>query len=142
MSGVTSARWLIPCQRVRSGSSSVTAMHRCYAHRFRVRSSRMSPAEVSFDDLLLVMAGAVAVRLLLGLVPRVPIPSSGLEIAAGIVIGPALLGWVSNDAVINVFAKLGVALLLFLAGLELDFRKLRGQPLQLALLAFAASLVI
>ncbi|MDQ1432683.1 MAG: hypothetical protein QOF40_3285, partial [Actinomycetota bacterium] len=31
----------------------------------------MSPAEVSFDDLLLVMAVAVAVPLLLGLVPRV-----------------------------------------------------------------------
>jgi Kef-type K+ transport system membrane component KefB len=102
----------------------------------------MSPADISFDDLLLVMAVAVAVPLLLGLVPRVPIPSSVLEIAAGILIGPAVLGWVNDDSVINVFAKLGVALLLFLAGLELDFRKLRGQPLKLALLAFAASLVI
>ena len=90
----------------------------------------MSPADISFDDLLLVMVVAVAVPLLLGLVPRVPIPSSVLEIAAGILIGPAVLDWVSDDSVINVFAKLGVALLLFLAGLELDFRKLRGRPLR------------
>ena len=102
----------------------------------------MSPAEISFDDLFLVMVIAVAVPLLLGLVPRVPIPSSVLEIAAGILIGPAVLGWVSDDSVINVFAKLGVALLLFLAGLELDFRKLRGHPLKLALLAFGASLAL
>jgi len=47
-----------------------------------------------------------------------------------------------DDSVISVFAKLGVALLLFLAGLELDFRKLRGHPLELALPAFVASLVI
>ena len=102
----------------------------------------MSPADVSFDDLLLVMAVAVAVPLLLGLVPRVPIPSSVLEIAAGILIGPAVLGWVSSDAVITVFARLGVALLLFLAGLELDFAKLRGRPLKLGLYGFAASLAI
>src|SRR5256885_15167060 len=88
------------------------------------------------------MVVAVAVPLLLGLVPRVPIPSSVLEIMAGIVIGPALLDWVSDDRVINVFAKLGVALLLFLAGLGLDFGKLRGRPLMLGVVSFVASLLI
>ena len=102
----------------------------------------MSPSDINFDDLLLVMVVAVAVPLLLGLVPRVPIPSSVLEIAAGILIGPAVLNWVSDDSVIIVFAKLGVALLLFLAGLELDFVALRGRPLRLGLLGFGASLLI
>jgi Kef-type K+ transport system membrane component KefB len=41
-----------------------------------------------------------------------------------------------------VFAKLGVAILLFLAGLELDFAKLRGRPLKLGIWAFVLSLVI
>jgi Kef-type K+ transport system membrane component KefB len=102
----------------------------------------VSVADVSFDDILLVMVVAVAVPLLLGLFPRLPVPSSVLEIAAGILIGPAVLDWVSDDKVINVFAKLGVALLLFLAGLELDFAKLRGRPLQLGLVSFVASLGI
>ncbi len=102
----------------------------------------MSPADVHFDDLLLVMVVAVLVPLLLGLVPRVPIPSSVFEIGAGILIGPAVLDWVSDDSVINVFARLGVALLLFLAGLELDFDKLRGRPLSIALWGFVASLAI
>jgi Kef-type K+ transport system membrane component KefB len=98
--------------------------------------------EINFDDILLVMVVAVAVPLVLGLVPRIPIPSSVIEIAAGIVIGPAVLDWVSDDSVINVFAKLGVALLLFLAGLELDFAKLRGRPLRLGLISFVASLLV
>jgi Kef-type K+ transport system membrane component KefB len=100
------------------------------------------PSDISFDDVLLVMVVAVAVPLLLGLFPRVPIPSSVLEIAAGILIGPAVLNWVSDDTVIKTFAKLGVALLLFLAGLEMDFRKLRGRPLQLGLLGYGASLLL
>jgi Kef-type K+ transport system membrane component KefB len=49
---------------------------------------------------------------------------------------------VTDDAVITVFSQLGVALLLFLAGLELDFDKLRGRPLVLGLIGFAASLLI
>jgi Kef-type K+ transport system membrane component KefB len=102
----------------------------------------VSPSEISFDDILLVMVVAVAVPLLLGLLPRVPIPSSVLEIAAGILIGPAVLDWVSDNSVINVFAKLGVALLLFLAGLELDFVRLRGRPLRLALVSFVFSLAV
>ena len=102
----------------------------------------MHASDIAFDDVLLVMAAAVAVPLLLGLVPRLPIPSSVVEILAGILIGPALLDWVSDDTVVDVFAKLGVALLLFLAGLEIDFAKLRGRPLQLGLLSFAASLAL
>jgi Kef-type K+ transport system membrane component KefB len=98
--------------------------------------------DVQFDDLLLVMTVAVLVPLVLGLFPKVPIPSSVLEIFAGIIIGPAVLDWVSDDAVIKVFAKLGVALLLFLAGLEIDFDRLRGRPLTTALWGFAASLAI
>jgi Kef-type K+ transport system membrane component KefB len=58
------------------------------------------------------------------------------------VIGPALLNWVTDDQVLSIFSQLGVALLLFLAGLELDFAKLRGRPLQLGLVGFVASLVI
>ena len=43
------------------------------------------------------------------------------------------------DRAIEVLAKLGVAFLLFLAGLELDFDQLRGHPLRFGLIVFAAS---
>ncbi len=97
---------------------------------------------LAFDDVMIVMIAAVAVPLLLGLAPSLPIPSSVLEIVAGILLGPALLNWVTDDAVITVFSQLGVALLLFLAGLELDFRELRGRPLKLGLIGFVASLLV
>jgi len=98
--------------------------------------------DVSFDDLLAVMALAVLIPLVLGLFPKLPIPSSVVEISAGILVGPALLDLVRADATIQVFAKLGVAILLFLAGLELDFGKLRGRPLKLGIWAYVLSLVI
>jgi Kef-type K+ transport system membrane component KefB len=97
---------------------------------------------LAFDDVMIVMIAAVAVPLLLGLAPSLPIPSSVVEIAAGILLGPAVLNWVADDTVVTVFSQLGVALLLFLAGLELDFRKLRGRPLKLGLIGFVVSLVV
>jgi len=99
--------------------------------------------EVSFDGVLLVMVVAVAIPLLLALAPRLPVPPSVVEILAGIVIGPAVLGLVEpSDDVIRVMAKLGVAFLLFLAGLELDFDIIRGRPLKLGLQSFALSVAL
>ena len=80
--------------------------------------------------------------LAIALVPGLRLPSAVLEIVAGIIVGPAVLGWVEPDAVIRVFALFGLALLLFLAGLEIDFDHLRGRPLRLAGLGFALSFVI
>lgn len=45
-------------------------------------------------------------------------------ILAGIVIGPELLGLVGNSEVITAFQELGVALLLFIVGLEIDLSKI------------------
>ncbi len=86
----------------------------------------------SFDGALVIVAVAFAAPFLLGLFPRVRLPSVVLEIVAGIVIGPAVLGLVEVDVVIEVLALLGLAFLLFLAGLEIDFNRLRGRLLRLA----------
>jgi Kef-type K+ transport system membrane component KefB len=93
----------------------------------------------SFDDLLIVVAVAFAAPFVLGLFPRVRLPSVVLEIVAGIVIGPAVLGIVEIDASIEVLALIGLAFVLFLAGLEIEFEKLRGHVLGLAGLGFALS---
>ena len=99
--------------------------------------------DVDFSGVLLVMGVAVAIPLLLALTPRLPVPPSVVEILAGVVIGPALLGLVEpSDEVIRVMAKLGVAFLLFLAGLELDFDIIRGRPLKLGLQSFVLSVIL
>jgi Kef-type K+ transport system membrane component KefB len=96
----------------------------------------------SFTNLLIVMVVAFGAPLLLGLFPRLLLPSVVLEIVAGIVVGPSVLGWVEVDEAVEVVALLGLAFVLFLAGLEIEFEKLRGRVLRLTLVAFAISFAI
>jgi Kef-type K+ transport system membrane component KefB len=96
----------------------------------------------SFDSLLVVVAIAFAAPFLLGLFPSVRLPSPVLEIVAGIVVGPAVLGWAHVDQTVAVMATIGLAFLLFLAGIEIEFGKLRGQVLRLTVIGFALSFVV
>jgi Kef-type K+ transport system membrane component KefB len=82
------------------------------------------------------------VPLLLGFVPGLRLPAVVLEIVAGIVLGPSGLGWIELDAPIEILALLGLAFLLFLAGLEIELDKLRGRLLRVALLGLVASFAI
>ncbi len=95
-----------------------------------------------FSGLLVVVAIAFAVPFVLGLMPRVGLPSVVLEIVLGIVAGPSVLGIVAIDATIEVVALVGLVFLLFLAGLEIEFEHLRGRVLRLAGGAWAASFAI
>ena len=94
---------------------------------------------VHFTNLLIVVAAAFASPLALGLVPALRLPSVVVEILAGIVLGPSVLGWVEVDQAVEVLATIGLAFLLFLAGLEIEFHKLRGRPLALASLGYVCS---
>jgi Kef-type K+ transport system membrane component KefB len=96
----------------------------------------------SFDDLLIVVAIAFAAPFILGLFPSLRLPSPVLEIVAGIVVGPSVLNWAQNDETVAVMATIGLAFLLFLAGIEIEFDKLRGQVLRLTAIGFAVSLAI
>jgi Kef-type K+ transport system membrane component KefB len=74
-----------------------------------------------------------------GLLPRLPVPGPALEVIAGIVVGPSVLGWVRVDAPVLVLSDLGLGMLLFLAGLEIDLDRLRGPLARLAGSAFVVS---
>ena len=97
---------------------------------------------LSFDGLLVIALVAVAVPVVLGLVPRLPIPGPVLEVLAGILIGPAVLGWVHFDAPVQVLSDLGLGMLLFLAGLEIDVGGLREPLGRLAGWAFGVSVLL
>jgi Kef-type K+ transport system membrane component KefB len=98
--------------------------------------------EPGFSGLLIVVAVAFGAPFLLGLFPSLRLPSVVFEIVAGILIGPSVFGWVEVDQTIEVLALIGLAYLLFLAGLEIDFGQLRGRLLRLAALGWAISFTI
>ncbi len=97
-------------------------------------------APVSFTGLLIVALVAFLAPLLLGLSPARRLPWLVIEIVAGIVIGPSVLGWVSLDLPITVLSVIGLAFLLFLSGLEVELERLRGRLLIYVGVAFTASL--
>ena len=91
--------------------------------------------DVEFVNLLAVSVVALLAPLALGLAPALRVPSVVLEIIAGVILGPQVLGWVEVDLPVGIVALLGLAFLLFLAGLEIDVHQLRGTLLRLALWA-------
>jgi len=94
---------------------------------------------VHFTNLLIVVAVGFLAPLALGFFPRVRLPSIVLELVLGIAIGPSVLGWVEPDLAVSILALVGLAFLLFLSGLEIDFERLRGRILRLTSIGFAVS---
>lgn len=52
-------------------------------------------------------------------------PSVLGELIAGVILGPAILGWVQQTSFIHEFSEIGVLVLMFIAGLETDLEQLR-----------------
>jgi Kef-type K+ transport system membrane component KefB len=97
---------------------------------------------VNLGGLLIISVVAFLAPLAVNAVARLRIPSPVLEIVAGIVIGPAVLGWVRVDTPIAVISMLGLSMLLFLAGLEIEIGRLRGRLLRSSAIGLATSLAL
>lgn len=98
----------------------------------------MSPTALS--SFVIVLAVVAAAPILSDLLRRwVTIPSVVIEIAGGILVGPAL-HWVQVGDLIAFLAALGLSTLMFLAGMEIDLPRIKGKPLNRALIGWIASL--
>lgn len=51
------------------------------------------------------------------------------KLLAGILLGPAILGWVQDSHFIHQFGEVGVLLLMFIAGLETDLARVGSRRL-------------
>jgi Kef-type K+ transport system membrane component KefB len=98
--------------------------------------------DVSFTSLAVVAAAGFVAPLALGVVPQLRLPNVVLEIVLGILIGPSVLGWASADEPVQIMALIGLSFLLLIAGLEVDYDRLRGRLLEVTGLGFALSLAI
>ena len=70
------------------------------------------------------------------------VPVVVLELLLGILIGPDILGIAEPDQFIVFFSNLGLGMLFFFAGYEIDFERIRGTPLKLAIIGWLISLVL
>jgi Kef-type K+ transport system membrane component KefB len=68
-------------------------------------------------------------------------PAVVIELLLGVVLGPHVLGFHVSQF-IQFFSDLGLGLLFYFAGYEIDLHRISGEPLRLALLGWALSLVI
>jgi Kef-type K+ transport system membrane component KefB len=96
----------------------------------------MSLASAALVSLLALLAPLI-VRLI-----RLPVPDIVVQILLGIAVGPQVLGWARIDGPVRVLSLIGLSFLLFLAGLELDFSRLRGRTLRTAASAFVLSFAV
>ena len=65
-----------------------------------------------------------------------------LELMLGIVIGPEVLSIAQTDDFIEFFSNLGLGMLFFFAGYEIDFERIKGLPMKLGALGWAMSVAI
>ena len=88
----------------------------------------------TFPDIFTEMAVLLMVAAALGAVGvRLRQPLIVAFIAVGILVGPSVLGWVSANDRVDLLAKLGITLLLFVVGLKLDLHIIRTMgPVALA----------
>ena len=92
---------------------------------------------------LAIVATAAAAGTVAALVTGrgVIVPVVVVELMFGVVLGPQVLG-LHVDQFIGFFSDLGLGLLFFFAGYEIDLRRIRGAPLRLALLGWMMSLAL
>lgn len=92
-------------------------------------------------SLVAIAAIAAFVPLIVGLF-RIKIAEVVLLLGAGIIFGPEVIGLIQVDDSIELLSELGLGLLFFLAGMELEQRAVRGQSGKLAAIGWGLSLVM
>jgi Kef-type K+ transport system membrane component KefB len=89
-----------------------------------------------------IVTAALAAVIVVVLPKRFAPPVVVLELILGIVIGPQVLGIAQPDEFIDFFSNLGLGMLFFFAGYEIDFERIRGKPLSLGAWGWLCSLVL
>jgi len=102
-------------------------------------------AEIEVDSasfFAIVVVAAIA-AITTAIVPkRFAPPVVVLELVLGILIGPEILDIAKTDEFVDFFSNLGLGMLFFFAGYEIDFDRIKGLPMKLGALGWALSVAI
>ncbi|MEV0650121.1 cation:proton antiporter [Phytomonospora sp. NPDC050363] len=97
----------------------------------------------AFFGLTLIFAAAVLAPLLSDRLGRwLPVPSTVLEIMLGILLGPSVFALVQQNVFTDRFHDLGLAMLFFLAGYEIEFGRIKGRPLMLGGIGWLIGIIL
>jgi Kef-type K+ transport system membrane component KefB len=99
--------------------------------------------EVDTGSFFAIVVVAAVAAVTVAVVPkRLAPPVVVLELMLGIVVGPHVLGLARSDEFIEFFSNLGLGMLFFFAGYELDFDRIRGQPMKLGAWGWVLSVAL
>jgi Kef-type K+ transport system membrane component KefB len=90
----------------------------------------------------IVVVAALAAITVAAIPKRFAPPVVVLELVLGIVIGPEVLGLAQKDDFVDFFANLGLGMLFFFAGYEIDFERVRGMPIKLGAVGWLVSVAL
>jgi Kef-type K+ transport system membrane component KefB len=109
---------------------------------WRAAAGHRTNAMMTTHPVFWIMVAAVLAPLLSELPLALRVPVVVFEVLLGIVLGPHVLGLVAFEGFTATMYAFGMAATLFVAGMELDFKKIAGQPLWLALRGWGLSLLL
>ncbi len=90
----------------------------------------------------IVAVSAIAAITVATVPKRFAPPVVVVELIAGILIGPEVLGLAHSDDFVEFFANLGLGMLFFFAGYEIDFERIKGTPMRLGAFGWMFSVLL
>ncbi len=109
--------------------------------RARIGSARQIYVDAGSFFAIVVVAAVAAVTVAV-LPRRFAPPVVVVELILGIVVGPEVLDLARTDDFIDFFSNLGLGMLFFFAGYEIDFDRIKGTPLKLGVLGWLLSIAL
>jgi Kef-type K+ transport system membrane component KefB len=99
--------------------------------------------QVDTESFFVIVLIAAIAAITVAVVPRrfAP-PVVVVELLLGIVVGPEVLDLAKTSDFIDFFSNLGLGMLFFFAGYEIDFERIKGRPLQLGALGWLLSIAL
>jgi Kef-type K+ transport system membrane component KefB len=98
--------------------------------------------EAQLQSLLVIAIIAAAAPVIVHLPRRAAIPVVVVEIIAGILVGPHVFDIAGTGDIVDFLSNVGLAFLFFLAGMEIDFDRIRGRAARLAGTGWVISLAL
>ena len=97
---------------------------------------------VDTESFFVIVLAAAAAAATVAYVPgRFVPPVVVVELGLGILVGPHVLDIAAEDSFIEFFSNLGLGMLFFFAGYEIDFERIKGEPLKLGIWGWVISVV-